>query len=40
MAQPQKEPLRALSEQEERELQRVVKASSERLDVIRRAKAL
>ncbi len=40
MAQPQKEPLRALSEQEERELQRVVKASSERLDVICRAKAL
>jgi hypothetical protein len=40
MAQPQKEPLRALSEQEERELQRLVKASSERLDVVRRAKAL
>lgn len=29
-----------LSEQEERELQRLVKASSERLDVVRRAKAL
>ena len=40
MAQPQKHPLRALSEQEERELQRIVKASSERQDVIRRAKAL
>jgi transposase len=40
MAQPQKEPLRALSEQEERELQRLVKASSERLDVVRRARAL
>jgi len=40
MAQPQKEPLRALSEQEKRELQRVVRASSERLDVVRRAKAL
>lgn len=40
MAQPQKHPLRAVSEQEERELQRLVKASSERLDVVRRAKAL
>jgi hypothetical protein len=40
MAQPQKEPLRALNEQEERELQRVAKATSERLDVVRRAKAL
>ncbi len=40
MAQPQKEPLRALSEQEQRELQRLVKASSERVDVMRRAKAL
>ena len=40
MAQPQKHPLRALSEQEKRELQRLVKASSERLDVVRRAKAL
>jgi transposase len=40
MAQPQKEPLRALSEQEERELQRLGKASSERLDVVRRATAL
>ena len=40
MAQLQKEPLRALSEQEERELQRLVKATSERLDVVRRAKAV
>jgi transposase len=40
MAQPQKEPLRALSEQEKRELQRIVKATSERLDVGRRAQAL
>jgi transposase len=36
----QKEPLRTLSQQEERELQRVVKASSERVDVVKRAKAL
>jgi len=35
-----KEPLRAVSQQEERELQRVVKASSERVDVVKRAKAL
>ena len=40
MAQPQKEPLRALSEQEEREVQRLAKATSERLDVVRRAQAL
>ena len=40
MAQPQKDPLRALSEQEERELKRILKATSERLDVIHRAKAL
>jgi transposase len=40
MAQPQKDPLRALSEQEEREVQRLVKATSERVDVVRRAKAL
>ena len=39
MVQPQKDPLRALSEQEEQELQRLVKATSERLDVVRRAKA-
>ena len=36
----QKEPLRTLNEREERELQRVVKASSERVDVVKRAKAL
>ena len=40
MVQPQKEPMRALSEQEEQELQRLVKATSERLDVVRRAQAL
>ena len=40
MAQPQKHPLRPLSEQEEYELRRVVKASSERVDVVRRARAL
>src|SRR3989442_11930112 len=40
MAHPQKEPLRALNEQEERELKRLAKATSERLDVVRRAKAL
>ncbi len=40
MAFPQKEPLRTLSEQEKRELQRIVKATSERLDVLRRAKAV
>ena len=36
----QKEPLRALSQQEERELQRIVKATSERVDVVKRARAL
>jgi transposase len=40
MSRPQQEPLRQLSEQEERELRRVVKASSERVDVVQRAKAL
>ena len=40
MAYPQKEPLRALSEQEERELKRVAQATSERIDVVRRAQAL
>jgi transposase len=40
MAQRQKHPLRAVSEQEERELRRLVKASSERVDVVRRAKVL
>ncbi len=40
MAQSQKHPLRPLSRQEERELCRIVKASSERIDVARRARAL
>lgn len=40
MAHLQKHPLRALHKQEERELQRIIKASSERVDVVRRAKAL
>jgi transposase len=40
MAQPQKHPLRLLSGQEEQELHRVAKASSERVDVVRRARAL
>jgi transposase len=40
MCRPQKEPLHALTEQEEHELHRVVKASSERVDVVQRAKAL
>src|SRR5260221_2057889 len=40
MSMPQKEPLRPLTMQETRELQRVAKASSERVDTVRRAKAL
>lgn len=40
MGQTQKHPLRPLSEQEERELHRLIKATSERLDVVRRAKAV
>jgi transposase len=40
MSRPQKEALRPLMEQEERELRRIVKASSERVDVVRRAKAI
>lgn len=40
MAQPQKHPLRPLSEQEDRELRRIIKASSERIDVARRARVL
>ena len=40
MAHPQKDPLRVLSEQEERELERLAKATSERLDVVRRAKVV
>lgn len=37
---PQKEPLRRLTVQETHELQRIVKASSQRVDSVRRAKAL
>jgi transposase len=37
---PQKHPLRPLTEQEERELRRIEKASSERVDVVRRARAI
>ena len=40
MAHPQKEPVRALSEQEERELRRLARATSERVDVVRRAKVI
>ena len=40
MSKEQKHPLRALVPQEEQELQRVVKATSERVDVVRRAQAL
>jgi transposase len=40
MAYPQKEPLRAVSEQEGQELHRIAKATSERVDSVRRAKAL
>jgi len=37
---PQKEPLRVLGEQEQQALQRIVRATSERMDVIKRARAL
>lgn len=40
MAQPQKHPLRPLSVQEEREVHCIVKASSERVDMARRARVL
>ena len=40
MSTPQKEPLRPLTVPETQELHRVVKASSERVDSVRRAKAL
>jgi transposase len=40
MTQTQKHPLRALSMQEVQELQRLVRATSERVDVVRRATAL
>ena len=40
MAQPQKHPLRPLTKQEQQEMQRIVKSTSERVDVVRRARAL
>ncbi len=40
MGRPVKERLRSFSEPEDQELQRVVKATSERVDSVRRAKAL
>jgi len=40
MSKRQKDPLRELTQQEEQALQKLAKASSERLDVIKRAKAL
>jgi transposase len=40
MGKEQKHPLRALTTQEEQELHRITKATSERLDVVKRARAL
>jgi hypothetical protein len=40
MSYPQKHPLRSLTKQEEQTLSRIAKASSERVDIVRRAKAL
>ena len=40
MGRPRKEELRELKEEEQHELKRVVKATSERVDVVARAKAL
>jgi transposase len=40
MGKEQKHPLRTVTPQEEQELQRVTKATSERLDVVKRARAL
>lgn len=40
MGKEQKHPLRALTPQEEQELRRIAKATSERLDVVKRARAL
>jgi transposase len=40
MGVPIKEPLRAVRQPEQQELQRIVKATSERVDTVRRAKAL
>src|ERR1700745_2503150 len=39
MPMPQNHPLRPLTKQEERELRRITEASSERVDVVRRARA-
>lgn len=40
MSKVQKDPLRELTQQEERALQKLVKSSSERMDVVKRANAL
>jgi transposase len=40
MGPPQHDPLRVLKQQEQQELQRVVKATSERVDVVKRATIL
>jgi len=40
MSAPQKNPLRVLTVGEQQQLERIAKASSERLDVVRRAQAL
>jgi transposase len=40
MGRPRKEELRELTKKEQKELRRVVKATSERLDAVKRAKAL
>ncbi len=40
MPYPQKHPLRSLTDLEERALSQIVKASSERVDRVRRAKAV
>src|SRR5947209_413975 len=40
MGRPVKEPLRPLTQAEQQELEQIVKATSERVDVVRRAKAL
>src|SRR2546429_10032792 len=40
MGRPRKEELRELKEEERQELKRVVKATSERVDTVKRAKAL
>lgn len=40
MGKEQNHPLRALTSQEEQELRRIMKATSERLDVVKRARAL